>query len=68
LLVDFPEHKIQESLQKLYVETSTPKVRRRILKASARAPGIWRQECNGSGANIFPWAKSSSTSRLNESA
>lgn len=38
-------HNIQNSLEKLYRNQSTPKeVRRRILEASARAPQIWHQD------------------------
>ena len=38
-------HNIQESLQKLYLDNSTPKeVRRRILEASVRAPEAWHQD------------------------
>ena len=37
--------KIQDSLQKLFLDTSTPKeVRRRILEASVRAPEDWHPE------------------------
>ena len=36
---------IQDSLQKLYLDNSTPKeVRRRILEASVRAPETWHQD------------------------
>jgi len=36
---------IQDSLQKLYMDTSTPKeVRRRVLEASVRAPEPWHQD------------------------
>jgi hypothetical protein len=36
---------IQESLRKLYLDSSTPKeVRRRILEASVRAPEAWHQD------------------------
>ena len=36
---------IQESFQKLYLDSSTPKeVRRRILEASVRAPETWHQD------------------------
>jgi hypothetical protein len=39
---------IQDSLQKLYMDTSAPKeVRRRILEASVRAPEPWHQEAIG---------------------
>ena len=38
-------HNIQDSLQKLYFDTSNPKeVRRRILEASVRAPEPWHQD------------------------
>jgi hypothetical protein len=38
-------HVIQESLQKLYLQTDVPKeVRRRILEASVRAPQEWHQD------------------------
>jgi hypothetical protein len=38
-------HNIQDSLQKLYFDPSTPKeVRRRILEASVRAPETWHQD------------------------
>jgi hypothetical protein len=38
-------HNIQDSLQKLYLDHSTPKeVRRRILEASVRAPEAWHQD------------------------
>jgi hypothetical protein len=38
-------HTIQESLQKLYMDTSTPKlVRRRILEASVRDPEPWHED------------------------
>ena len=37
--------KIQNSMEKLYLENSTPKeVRRRILEASVRAPETWHQD------------------------
>jgi uncharacterized protein (UPF0147 family) len=40
--------KIQESLQKLYQDSSTPKeVRRRILEASVRAPEPWHRDAIG---------------------
>jgi len=38
-------HNIQDSLEKLYRDNSTPKeVRRRILEASVRAPQTWHQD------------------------
>lgn len=38
-------HNIQNSLEKVYRDKSTPKdVRRRILEASVRAPQIWHQD------------------------
>jgi hypothetical protein len=38
-------HNIQDSLEKIYRENSTPKeVRRRILEASVRAPRTWHQD------------------------
>ena len=38
-------HNIQDSLEKVYSDKSTPKeVRRRILEASVRAPQIWHQD------------------------
>ena len=38
-------HNIQDSLEKLYRDNSTPKeVRRRILEASVRAPETWHQD------------------------
>jgi hypothetical protein len=38
-------HKIQDSLQKMYLDAGTPKeVRRRILEASVRAPQTWHQD------------------------
>jgi hypothetical protein len=38
-------HRIQESLQKLYLDTAGPKqVRRRVLEASVRAPEPWHQD------------------------
>jgi len=38
-------HRIQDSLQKIYFDTTTPKeVRRRILEASVRAPEPWHQD------------------------
>ena len=41
-------HKIQESLRKLYLDASIPKiVRRRILEASVRAPEEWHKEAIG---------------------
>jgi hypothetical protein len=40
--------KIQESLQNLYADSSTPKeVRRRILEASVRAPETWHKDAIG---------------------
>jgi hypothetical protein len=40
--------KIQESLEKLYQDSSTPKeLRRRILEASVRAPETWHQDAIG---------------------
>ena len=40
--------RIQDSLQKLYSDDSTPKeVRRRILEASVRAPEAWHQDAIG---------------------
>jgi hypothetical protein len=40
--------KIQESLQKLYLDNSTPKeLRRRILEASVRAPETWHHAAIG---------------------
>jgi hypothetical protein len=37
--------KIQDSLEKIYLDNSTPKeVRRRVLEASVRAPQTWHQE------------------------
>lgn len=39
---------IQDSLRKLYLDTSTPnEVRRRILEASVRAPEAWHQDAIG---------------------
>jgi hypothetical protein len=44
-ITEFTFHKIQNSLRKLYMDTSNPKeVRRRILEASVRAPEPWHQE------------------------
>lgn len=41
-------HKIQNSLHKLYLDASTPKlVRRRILEASVRSPEPWHQDAIG---------------------
>jgi hypothetical protein len=41
-------HRIQDSLRKLYFDTTTPKeVRRRILEASVRAPEAWHQDVIG---------------------
>jgi len=38
-------HNIQDSLRKLFLDTSTPQeVRRRILEASVRAPETWHQD------------------------
>ena len=38
-------HNIQDSLQKLFFDTGTPKeVRRRVLEASVRAPEDWHQD------------------------
>src|SRR5580658_4307681 len=38
-------HKIQDSLEKMYLDAATPKeVRRRILEASVRAPQPWHQD------------------------
>ena len=41
-------HRIQDSLRKLYFDTTTPKeVRRRILEASVRAPEAWHRDVIG---------------------
>ena len=41
-------HNIQDSLRKLYFDTTTPKeVRRRILEASVRAPEAWHRDAIG---------------------
>src|SRR5580693_7025418 len=47
-ITDLTFRNIQDSLRKLYLDTSNPKeVRRRILEASVRAPEAWHQDAIG---------------------